>query len=462
MGGRLTARLLLAAAAAGAAAPLAAQTLTLQQVYAAALTGDATLRAARAQADVGREVLPQAQARLLPNVSMSVGRSKETLDSTSLGTPALSSQSRYFAASRVLSIRQPLVRLADAANVRQAEARVAESEANLERDTQNLAVRVCEAYFELLLADEQIALVEAQRAAYSTQLAAAERGFAAGSGTRTDADEVRARLDLNSADQLQARQHRQVALKQLRAMVAVPFDAVAPLDAAAFAPQAPAAADFDRWAARAASNSPEIRAMQAQLAAAREEVAKARGQHLPTLDLVASVSRNENDSIDRIGSRYNSKSIGLQLNVPIFAGGAISSQVRQAVADQARIDASLDALRSDLGVRVYREFSSVAEGALRIAALQQAVRSSEQVVQSNRKSFAAGIRTTVDVLNAEQQRVSALRDLAQARYLYLISGVRLAVLAGAFDRSRLDHLNRFFAVTLAGQGSAAPPAPALP
>jgi TolC family type I secretion outer membrane protein len=448
---------LIAVACAALPLTLQAQTLNLQQVYAAAREQDATLRASRAQADAGREVLPQAAARLLPNVSIYAARSKENLDSTSLGAAPVDSNSRYVSHSRVLSIRQSVLRVADIANVEQARARVAEVEANLERDTQNLAVRVCEAYFELLLADEQIALVAAQRAAYTTQLAAAERSLAAGSGTRTDMDEVRARLDLNTADELQARQHRLVALKQLRAMVSTPFDDVAPLDAATFHPVSPAVAELDAWAARAEANSPEIRALQAQAQAARHEITKARSGHLPTLDMVASVSRNESDSIDRIGTRYNNKSVGFQLNIPLFAGGAVNSAVRQAVADQARIDASLEALRNDLGVRVYKEFSSITEGALRIDALQQAVRSSEQVVLSNRKSFAAGSRTTVDVLNAEQQRVSALRDLAQARYLYLIAGVRLAVLAGAFDTAQLARINQYFAVTLASAPSRTTP-----
>ena len=282
-----------------------------------------------------------------------------------------------------------------------------------------------------------------------------ERGFAAGSGTRTDIDEVRARLDLKAADELQARQHRLVALKQLRTMVTLPFDAVAPLDAARFEPNAPAAAELDAWTARAAANSPELKALQAQVKAAGLEVTKARAQHLPTLDLVANYSRNESDSIDRIGSRYNNKSVGLQLNVPLYAGGAVNSAARQAVAERSRAEAALEALGRDLEVRVYREFSSVAEGALRIRALQQAVRSSEQVVLSNRKSFAAGSRTTVDILNAEQQRTSAERDLAQARYLYLIAGVRLAVLAGAFDTAQLDRIDRFFAIGLA-KGNVSP------
>ena len=438
---------LVASLLACASVTAAAQTLTLQQVYTAARQQDATLQAARAQAEAGREAVPQARSRLLPNISMNLARSKEELDSTSLGAQPVRSDREYFASSKVLSLRQPLIRAADVVNLKQAYARIDESEANLERDTQNLAVRVCEAYFELLLADEQIALVASQRAAYSTQLAAAERGFAAGSGTRTDIDEVRARLDLNTADELQARQHRLVALKQLRTMVTVPFDAVAPLDAARFEPNAPAA-ELDAWTARAAANSPEIKALQAQVKAAALEVTKARAQHLPTLDLVANYSRNESDSIDRIGSRYNNKSVGLQLNVPLYAGGAVNSASRQAVAERSRAEATLDALGRDLEVRVYREFSSVAEGALRIRALQQAVRSSEQVVLSNRKSFAAGSRTTVDILNAEQQRTVAERDLAQARYLYLIAGVRLAVLAGAFDTAQLDRIDRFFATGL--------------
>lgn len=182
--------------------------------------------------------------------------------------------------------------------------------------------------------------------------------------------------------------------------------------------------------ARAEAASPELQSLRAQAEAARQEIAKARSGHLPTLDAVAQWSRTSSDSVTSVNQRYDNKTIGLQLQVPLYSGGYVSSSVRQAQAALTRAEEMLEATRRDLGVRVHREFRGVTEGRLRIAALQQAVRSAEQAVQSSRKSQAAGVRTLLDVLNAEQQRTQAQRDLAQARYLYLVSQLRLHSLVG--------------------------------
>ncbi len=445
---------LVVATAAMAVAPAQAQTLDFAAAYRAALSQDARLRAARHAADVGREAVPQAEALLRPNLSVGISRSKNALI-TSTDTPSgagYATHEAYYAGNKSLTLRQPLYRPAMTANLDQARAKVDEAEATLERETQTLALRVAEAYFELLLADDQIALVEAQKRSYTTQLDAAQKSFAAGSGMRTDIDEVRARLDLAEAQALEARQHRLLAHRQLQAMVTERFDRIAPIAPASLTLAGPAI-DLDAWLAKAEAQSPEIRAAQAQLDAARFEIEKARAGHKPTLDVVGEWGRSSSDNINRIGSRSTTKMLGLQLNLPLYAGGATQSAVRQTLAEEQRASEQLQALRSDLGIRVYREYAGVSEGVLRVRALEQAVRSSEQVVLSNQKSFQAGSRTTVDVLNAEQQRVSALRDLAQARYLYLMSQVRLSVLAGDFNEQRLGEIGKNFV-------AAAAPAPA--
>jgi outer membrane protein/protease secretion system outer membrane protein len=204
---------------------------------------------------------------------------------------------------------------------------------------------------------------------------------------------------------------------------------------------APTPNRVEDWIERAEASSPEIQSLKAQLEAARYEVEKAQAGHFPTLDAVAQWSRNESDTVNTVNSRSINKSIGLQLNVPIFAGGYVNSQVRQALAEQERFAQALEALRRDLGVRLHREFRGVTEGVLKVRALEQAVRSTEQVVLSNRRSFEAGSRTLVDTLNAEQQKVSAQRDLAQARFVYLISRVRLQALAGGPKTEVIDQVN---------------------
>ena len=145
------------------------------------------------------------------------------------------------------------------------------------------------------------------------------------------------------------------------------------------------------------------------------------------------VSQSGSENVTATSSSDSTRSLGLQFNLPLYAGGATSSTVRQAVAGRTRAEEALEALRRDLHLRLYREFRGVSEGVNKVQALEQAVASAQQLVKSNRRTFEAGGRTLVDILNAEQQLQTAQRDLAQARYGYLISGVRLRALAG-FDK----------------------------
>lgn len=433
----------LALALAAACPALPAWSLDLAQAYQAALEQDATLRAARAGADARRERLPQARSQLLPNIALSASQFQNRLESTQpnvLGE-STTTEDRYTSSNQTLTLRQPLLRPALRADYRQAQAQVAEANALLERETQSLAVRVSGAYFEALLAADQLGLVLAQKTSISAQLDAAQKRLAAGAGTRTDIDEARAAFDLNLAQELEARQNVDFTRRQISRLINRDVDQLAAIDPQRLPLLQPDPVGVELWIRRAEENSPEIQALQAQLEAARHEVSKAKAGHLPTLDAIAQLSRSNSDNVTRLNSRYHQRALGLQLNVPLFSGGAVNSQVRQALAEQLRVEESLEALRRDLGVRLHTEYRGVTEGVLRVRALEQAVRSAEQVVISNRRSFEAGSRTLLDTLNAEQQRVSALRDLAQARYVYLVSRVRLLALAGGPKTEVIDQIN---------------------
>jgi outer membrane protein, protease secretion system len=428
-------------ALAALAAP--AWSIDLSQVYQAALEQDSVIRASRAGAEARKERLPQARAQLLPNISASAYQFKNNLDTTApnfLGQ-STSSYQRYVSSNETLSLRQPIFRKYQLADYQQAKAQVAEAEANLEKDTQNVAVRSSQAYFEALLAEDQLALVKAQKIAYSTQLDSATKRLAAGAGTRTDIDEARAALDMNTAQELEARQNVEYTRRQLQTLINQAVDSLSGVDPAKLQLLPPSPDSLEPWTARAEDNSAEIKALKAQLEAARQEVEKASAGHYPTLDAVAQLSRSTSDTVTSVNQRYVNRSVGLQLSIPIFSGGYVNSQVRQALADQTRIQETLEATRRDLGVRVDREFRGITEGVLKVRALEQAVLSAEQSVISNRRSYEAGARTLVDTLNAEQQKMSALRDLAQARYLYLLSRVRLLALADGPKTEMIDQIN---------------------
>ena len=427
----------------GMAAALPAWSLDLRQAYEAAYDNDATIRAARAGAQASREKLPQARAQLRPNVSLNASRNHNDLTSKTqnfLGQPT-TTENQYYSGSQTLSVRQPLYRPYLSALVRQAQAQVEDADAALERDEQTLVTRVGEAYFDALLAQDQVLLIEAQKTTYTTQLDAARKGLEAGTGTRTDIDEAQARLDLTLAQELEALQNVEYTRRRLESLMGQPVDVLAGLDVERFNPTVPVPGLVDDWVERAEKASPELQSLRAQLDAAGMEVQKAQAGHKPTLDAVAQWSRSNSDSVTNVNSRYDNKSIGLQLSVPLYAGGYVSSSVRQAVAAQERAREALEAARRDLGVRVHREFRGMTEGVLRVKALEQAVRSAEQAVLSNQMSFQAGSRTTVDVLNAQQQKTTAQRDLAQARYLYLVSRLRLQALVGEDRQASVAQVN---------------------
>ena len=427
----------------GMAVVLPAWSLDLRQAYEAAYENDAAIRAARAGAQARREKLPQARAQQRPNVSLNASRNHNDLTSetqNSQGKP-VRSENQYYSGNQSLSVRQPLYRPYVSALVRQAQAQVEEADAALERDEQTLVTRVGEAYFDALLAQDQVLLIEAQKTTYTTQLDAARKGLQAGTGTRTDIDEAQARLDMTLAQELEALQHVEFTRRRLESLMGRPVDVLASLDVQRFNPTAPIPGLVEDWVERAEQANPELQSLRAQLDAAGMEVEKAQAGHKPTLDAVAQWSRSSSDTVTSINQRYDNKSIGLQLSVPLYAGGYVSSTVRQAVAAQERAREALEAARRDLGVRVHREFRGMTEGVLRVKALEQAVRSAEQAVLSNQKSFQAGSRTTVDVLNAQQQKTTAQRDLAQARYLYLVSRLRLQALAGEDRQSSVSQVN---------------------
>lgn len=435
----------LAWACASLAGAALAEPVDLVQAWQAALTSDPQFRAARASAEANRERVPQAQGQLLPQVNLSMQRSRNELRSETsnfLGQPVQEHQ-HYGSGTDTLTVRQPIFRPGLTAQLRQARALVASGDAALQEEQQRLVMRLAQAYLETLQAEEQVRLVGIQRAAYEVQLDAARKGFAGGSGTRTDVDEAQARLDLNTAQGLEAQQAVDFGRRQLFVIVGQPVTELAPLDPARLPLALPDPPRLEDWIARAEAASPEMRAAVANVEAARQEIERIRAGHLPTLDAVAQMSRSDSDNPTRVDNRYRQKAIGVQLNVPLYQGGIVQSQVRQALADLERYESVLAGTRLELAARVHREFRGITEGIARVRALEQAVRSSEQLVTSSRRSQQGGSRTVVDVLNAQQQLGVARRDLSQARIGYVLAVVRLRALAGELPDDSIADVNRW-------------------
>jgi len=426
---------------------LAAQAMGLLDVYKAALEQDSTIRAARAALDVGRERLPQAKAQLLPTVSANMSRNTNQLSTTSpnlLGNQSVT-QNGYYSFNNTLSLRQPLFNLQRFFQYKQAEDVVREAEATFERDLQNMTVRVGGAYLEALLSSEQLKVVLTQKQQYQTVLAAAEKSLVLGRGTKTDIDDAKARLDMALAQELEARQHEDFTRRQLEILLNQPVKVLHALKPMGVQSLPALGLDLNAWLEKAFANSPELKAMQARLQAAGKEISKANAGHTPTLDAVMQWSDSGSENVTRLNSSFENKTIGFQLTIPLYQGGYVNSLQRQAAADKLRQEESLEALRRDLGLRIHREFRGVTEGALKIRAFEQVVRSNEMLLDSTRKSVLAGVRSQLDVLNVEQQLASASRDLIQARYMYLMSRLRLHSLSGHDPLAIVEDISAAFA-----------------
>mgnify|MGYP003703487377 CR=1 FL=1 len=418
----------------------------LLQSFQAALEQDTGIRTARAAQQSAQERLPQATAQFLPNVSLGVSRNQNDIDRTqqnSAGADVHSSE-RYYSYNQTLQLRQPLYRKQLLINRNEAIEAGKQADALVSKEAQNLAVKVTSAYLEALLAQDHLDLIFKERQLIVATLDAARKSMQAGSGIRTDIDEAQAQLDLNQAQELDARQSFELSKRTLLAMTQQRADSLARLASDRLAAQVPQPDDLDHWIREAEAHSPELQARQAEVNAAQLEIDKAQAGHYPTLDAVAMITRSGSETVTSPDSSYVNRLIGVQLNVPLYSGGYVSSTVRQAVAEQVKAQEQLESARRDLGLQVGREYFGLCEGLAKLKALQQAELSARQLVISSRKSQQAGVRTVLDVLNAEHKLQGVLRDQAQARYQFVRAWVALSTLTGQDPIEVMSAANRWF------------------
>jgi outer membrane protein/protease secretion system outer membrane protein len=413
--------------------------IDLLDSYRLATQSDGQLKAARARAEAGREALPQAIGQLLPNVSASYSRGDVEQDQRR-GKVTLPTVD-YVNEAKIITLSQPIYRQYQFSQVGEARAKVRGADAQLTLDTQDMGTRVVTAYFDALFQRDRLSFIQAQRASVSAQLASAKLAFAAGTGTRTDIDEAQAKLDVLAADEIQARQAIEASDQQLAIFIGQPVEGIAGIDTGRLEMAAFEPGDLLTWLERAGESSPEVRVQRSRVDQTQAEIGMAKAGHYPTVDAVARYSDTLSESPFVVGNEFTTRFIGVQVNIPIFSGFKVNSQVRQAVATHVAAREQLQSTLNDVQLRVRREYNNVREGQSRVRALETAVRSAEQVVLSNRKGVEAGTRTTLDVLNVEQQRYNTQVELARARYSLLVSWSRLTGLAGSLDETEVTRLN---------------------
>ena len=415
----------------------------LMDVYRDALSQDPVYASARYGYDVGKEAYPQARAGILPSISLAAGVSRN--HRATEGLPTLD----YNAHSYSLSLSQPLFRMQSWIVVDQAGMQVKQAEAVFADASQSLIVRTAQAYFDVLLAQDNVSLSGAQKKAISEQLAQAKRNFEVGTATITDTYEAQAKYDLAIAKEISDLNDLEIKNRALQQLIGKLPATLAPLrDNPRLA--LPEPAEMEQWVKAAEEASPVVAQLRLAYEIAIKEVARNQAGHMPTVDLTGSYG-NGNSPLTNVTGAYagtidtKSAAIGLSLNFPLYQGGGTQSRIRQALASKERAAQDLENTKRTVAQSVRQSYLGVTNGVLQVKALEAALVSNKSSLDATVLGKEVGVRTNVDVLNAQQQLFQAQRDLQQARYATILSQLRLKSAAGRLKDTDLAEVNLLLA-----------------
>ncbi len=428
------------------ALPPGAVAADLIEIQRLARENDPQFAAARAGWIASRERLPQARSGLLPSLSLSGSANRNDTNATLLGAGNPFFQpggSRFDTTSLNLQVIQPVFRPATRVQYDQAGIQLEQADLQLLLASQDLTLRAAQAFFDVLSAQEALAVVESQKRAIGEQLAQAKANFEVGTATIVDYNEAKARFDLASSQEIAGRNDLEVRRQALQQVIGrLPPTDLRPLrDTAVLAPPAPH--DIEQWSGQARDNALTVRIQQASVELARREIDRQRAGHLPTLDAVGSAgnSRAGASPTSSIGTDVTQVVLGLQLSVPLYQGGAIDSRVREAVANRERALLDVETARRAAVLAARQAYLGVTSGISQVNALQAAMESAGISLESTQLGLKVGVRTQVDVLNAQQAFFNARRDLVLARYSTLLSGLRLQAAVGDLQDDDLQPIN---------------------
>ena len=434
----------------------------LLEVYQAAIKNDPLIREADARRLAALEAKPQARGLLFPQINVTGQYATRTTDSQATfnqavdpGPPPViaivqnkqSTNSDFW--NYQAQLTQTVFRWDQWQTLKRASSEVAVAEANYRAAQQDLLVRVSQAYFEVLAAEDTLAAAEATLQAFSRQLEQAEKRFEVGLIAITDVQESRAAHDSATAGVIVAKRALASSNEALREITGEPYQVLVkpaeqmPLDQ-------PLPLEEQAWVAQALLQNLNVIAARLGVEIATADVRAAEGGHMPTVDLFAqygefdsTATQTNNGLKGPADSNQTQDTIGLQFTVPVFSGGVTQSRVRQQVYLQRAAREKLEGTQRAAERQTRDAYLGVLAEKARVQALSQSVKSSQTALEATEAGFEVGTRTTVDVLDARRRLFEAQRDYARSRYDYLINIVRLKSAAGALVPQDLGTINGF-------------------
>ena len=413
-----------------------AQAQSLATLYEAAKSHDATFKSARSQYEATLARAEQAKALLRPTAGLGANLSETDLDNQS--TP--SGSGAFGTRALSLSASQPLYRPANQASAEQGMKQVALAQAQLKVAEQELIVRLSQAYFDVLTAQESLNFVKAQKSAVSEQLAAAKRNFEVGTATITDTREAQARFDLVTAQEIAA--DNDLRIKKLALDDTVGQREVAPKPLlGAVNMDGLQSGSIESWVAQSAQDNGNLAQARIALEVAQLEITKAKAALRPTLDLTGSygMTRYRNGAPSQFNT--NAATIGLAFNYPLYTGQASQNRIKETVALEDKAKNDLEAAQRNVAQATRAAFLGVQSGLSQVKALQAAEASSQSALDANKLGYQVGVRINIDVLNSQSQLFQTKRDLAKARHDVLVGQLRLLQASGTLKADDLQNIS---------------------
>jgi outer membrane protein, protease secretion system len=433
----------LAAGAIISGVSVGAQAMTFAQAWDAARAHDAQFQVAGHKLASSQFAVPIARSALLPQVSLSAAASEST--GTREFPNALNQQVRtrleYAAPQSSLTLRLPIFNAEALGRLHQAQAQSDVAQTVYRVRAFELLDRLAFAYTQVLLAQEGRRLAEAQWQAQVTQLTQLQQRLLRGEGTRVETAQAQAIADVLRVRVTEADDQLELTRRQLRRITGLPTPALPSLASDA-KPAAPAAETLFEWLQMAVNQNPILQARDLALVAARLAVKRNFAAHYPKLDLVASASRSQNESTSNLNQTTNLRTLSVQLSVPIFSGGGIDASVKQALADQARVEQEIRVERENIEVEVQRYYLAMVTGRSRWQALQGAVDAAELALRGATRALQEGLGTANDVSEVQTRLFAARREVAQAQLDYWLGRTRLMIQAGLSTSDVVADLDR--------------------
>ena len=425
-----------------------AQAQSLVEMYDAARGYDAGFISAKAQFEANLAKANQSLGGILPNIAVSVSQVRTDYQRQVIGvdatrTPVTELETKTTAATLV----QPIYRPAAWATYRQGGRQLQQAAAQYEAAEHDLLVRVSQAYFDVLTSEDNLELVQNQKKAVSEQLASAQRNFEVGTATITGVRDAQARFDLANAQAIAAENELRTKRLALNMVVGL-SDAKPKRLAKSTVLVEPPKEDVNAWVSQAQTNSPAVRQAQLAVEVADYEMDKATAVHKPTLDAQMTYGRTENLKGSFVGTTYASTptttwnpSVGLVLNVPLFAGFSGVYKVKEAIALKDKAQSDLENARRGTEQATRNTYFGLLAGLSQVKAYEAAEASSQSALDANKLGYSVGVNINIDVLNSQSQLYQTKRDLAKARYDVLVTNLKLRQAAGTLTPADLQPIN---------------------